>query len=82
MDTPLESLATRIIAANCVFPDDTTALRQALWAGGLIDVHGADCVFAINRAMRKSCPQWVDLFVESISAYLLEAMASPVGRDR
>ena len=77
MDTPLDTLVARIIAAERVLPEDTVQLRQAVWSDAMIDVAAADAVFAINRAVRKTCPQWVDFFVEAIGAYLLE-FAPPV----
>ena len=78
MDTPLDALVGQIISAERVLPEDVVQLRQAIWSGETIQVASADAMFAINRAVRKTCPQWVDFFVEAIGAYLLEA-AEPLG---
>ena len=78
MHTSLDTLVARIIAAERVLPEDTAQLRDAVWANGAIDTHAADSIFAINCAVKKTCPQWVDFFVEAITAYLLEA-TQPTG---
>jgi hypothetical protein len=71
----LETLVARIIAAERVTPEDTVALRQTVWINATIETTEAEALFAINNAAKKNCPQWVDFFVEAITAYLVEQTA-------
>jgi hypothetical protein len=72
MDQSLDTLVARIIAAERVTPEDTTALRQLVWTNAMIHRGQAEAVFSINAAVKKHCPQWVDFFVEVITTYLVE----------
>ena len=72
MDASLETLVERIVAAERVTPEDTVALRQTVWINATIEQPEAEAIFAINNAAKKTCPQWVDFFVEAIAAYLVE----------
>ena len=72
MDQPLDSLVGRIIAARSISPQDTVALRELVWADGTLDAMEAEAIFALNAACPKSCPHWVDFFVEAISVHLVE----------
>lgn len=78
MDLSLDTVVGRIVAAERVTPEDTIALRPIIWGGTVIERAHAEALFAINAAARKTCPQWVDFFVEAITAYLIEA-AQPRG---
>ena len=72
MDASLKMLVERIVAAERVTPEDTVALRQIVWINATIETPEAEAIFAINNAAKKTCPQWVDFFVEAITSYLVE----------
>jgi len=75
MDQSLDTLVARIIDNGRVSPEDVLALRQSVWKDGAVGAAEAEMIFAINNAVPKTCPQWVDFFVEAISVYLVDQSA-------
>lgn len=72
MNETLETLATQIVHAARVTPEDTMAMRKLVWEEGSVGAAEAEVIFRINNAAQKNCPQWVDFFVEAIAVYLVD----------
>ncbi len=78
MTRPLDDVTAMIAQARSLGPDETLALRRAVWPDGKISAQEAGILFALNRVSSAPSREWVDFFVEAITAYLVE-QADPRG---
>lgn len=78
MTKPLDDVTSMIAATRALGPDETLALRRAVWPDGNITVQEASILFELNRMSNAPSHEWVDFFVEAITAYLVE-QAEPRG---
>lgn len=78
MTKPLDDVTAMIAATRALGPDETLALRRAVWPDGNITVQEAGILFELNRVSNAPSHEWVDFFVEAITAYLVE-QAEPRG---
>ena len=78
MTRPLDDVTAMIAQARSLGPDETLALRRAVWPDGKISAQEAGILFALNRVSSAPSREWVDFFVEAITAYLVE-QADPGG---
>ncbi|WP_430385656.1 hypothetical protein [Blastomonas fulva] len=78
MTRPLDDVTAMIARARSLGPDETLALRRAVWPDGKISAQEAGILFALNRVSSAPSREWVDFFVEAITAYLVE-QADPRG---
>ncbi|WP_373486648.1 hypothetical protein [Blastomonas sp.] len=75
MTKPLNDLSAMIRDARAIGPDETLALRRAVWPDGQISADEANILFDLNRTSAARSAEWVDFFVEAITAYLVEQVA-------
>ena len=75
----LEVLKKEILADEIIDASEVERLRKELYADGVIDREEADFLFDLNDATsgKANHSSWKPLFVEAISAHLLEDAASP-----
>jgi hypothetical protein len=67
-----------ICARGSVTAPDVAAMRRSYYAEGIVTEAEADAIFAINNSCKEQCPEWADLFVESLTDYLVH-QAVPAG---
>lgn len=72
MTKPLQDVTAMIRQARALGPDETLALRRAVWPDGTISATEANILFELNHASSSASPEWVDFFVEAITALLVE----------
>ena len=78
MTKPLDDVTAMIAQARALGPDETLALRRIVWPDGRITANEAAILFELNRASSAPSIEWVDFFVEAITAYVVE-QAEPRG---
>jgi hypothetical protein len=78
MTKPLDDVTAMIAQARALGADETLALRSAVWPDGQISAVEAGILFELNRVSSAPSTEWVDFFVEAITAYLVE-QAEPRG---
>lgn len=78
MTKPLDNVTAMIAQARALGPDETLALRRTVWPDGRISATEAGILFELNRSSTNPSPEWVDFFVEAITAYVVE-QAEPRG---
>lgn len=78
MTKPLEDISAMIAQSRALGPDETLALRRAVWPDGRITANEAAILFELNRASSAPSAEWVDFFVEAIIAHVVE-QAEPRG---
>ena len=78
MTKPLDDVSAMIAQARALGPDETLALRRTVWPDGQISAAEAGILFELNRVSSQPSPEWIDFFVEAITAYLVE-QAEPRG---
>jgi uncharacterized membrane protein YebE (DUF533 family) len=74
-----DALKKQILADGIIDAEEVKLLRQELYADGIIDREEADFLFELNDATsgRANDPSWKTLFVEAITAHVLEDAVSP-----
>ena len=79
MTAPLSELKTQILEDGIVDAEEVAQMKERLYADGVIDREEADFLFAINDAVsgKANDASWQTLFVEAITAHVLEDEASP-----
>lgn len=78
MTLPLDDVTAMIAQTRALGPDETLALRRAVWPDGEISAQEANILFELNRSCSAPSAEWVDFFVEAITAFLVE-QAEPRG---
>jgi hypothetical protein len=75
----LSELKKSILADGVIDEAEVKQLREVLYADGKIDREEAEFLFELNDAVsgKDNHPAWGALFVEAITAFLLEDEASP-----
>jgi len=75
----LSELKKSILADGVIDEAEVKQLRDVLYADGKIDKEEAEFLFELNDAVsgKDNSPAWEALFVETITAFLLEDEASP-----
>lgn len=78
MTKPLDDVAGMIRNARVLGADETQAMRRAVWPDGMISAVEAGILFELNHASLSPSVEWVDFFVEAITAFVVE-QAEPRG---
>jgi len=78
MTRPLDDVSAMIAQSRALGPDETLALRRVVWPDGRISANEAAILFELNRASSAPSSEWIDFFVEAITAYVVE-QAEPRG---
>ena len=75
----LEQLKKEILEDGIIDAGEVNELKEVLYADGIIDQEEADFLFELNDAVsgNDNDSSWQELFVEAISAFLLEDENSP-----
>ena len=71
-------LLSTIIRRKTVTLDDVLILRRQIWPDGDVSRGEAEMLFRIDAALEETCGEWTDLFVETVTSYLVD-QAHPVG---
>lgn len=78
MTVPMIDLANALKARAAVSADDVLAIRRVVWPDGKLDAGEADAIFALNDAITDPPVEWVDFFVEAMTAFVVRQQA-PTG---
>lgn len=75
----LEQLKKELLADGIIDAAEVQELKEILYADGIIDAEEAEFLFELNDAVsgNQNHPSWTDLFVDSISNFLLEDEKTP-----
>lgn len=75
----LNELKKSILADGVIDEAEVAQIREVVYADGKIDIEEAEFLFDLNDAVsgKKNHQGWKQLFVEAISAYLLEDEETP-----
>jgi hypothetical protein len=78
-----DTLKKQILEDGIIDANEVELLRKELWADGVIDREEADFLFGLNDATsgKKNAAAWKKLFVEAISAHVLDDVKSPGAID-
>lgn len=71
MSIQFSELAAQVKADGHVSSDEILSLRRLGWGDGKIYREEAEAIFAINNAIKKPSPEWVDFFVEALGEFVL-----------
>jgi len=71
MTVPMIELADALKARAVMTADDVLAIRRVAWPDGRIDATEADAIFALNDAISSPPAEWVEFFVEALTAYVV-----------
>lgn len=79
MPNKYAELKKSLLADGKIDAAEVTSLRAQLFADGMIDREEADMVFELNDGTSgaQNDPSWQALFVDAISAYLLQDEKTP-----
>lgn len=79
MTKSLSELAADIIEDGVVDADEVKKIRERIYEDGVIDREEAEFLFAINDGVSGNAndPAWKELFVEALTAHVLEDEESP-----
>lgn len=67
-----------IIRKRKVSLEDVLVLRRQIWPDGAVSRGEAEMLFRIDAALDETCAEWTDLFIETVTGYLVE-QAHPFG---
>jgi len=75
----LDELKKELLVDGVIDVEEVKTIREVIFADGKIEKDEADFVFELNNAVsgNANAPEWKSLFVEAISAFLLEDETSP-----
>lgn len=75
----LEQLKTELLADGLIDAAEVKTIQEVIYADGKIDKEEADFLFELNDAVsgKANAPGWKTLFVDAITAYMLEDETSP-----
>lgn len=71
MTVPMIELADALKARAAMTADDVLAIRRIAWPDSCIDATEADAMFALNNAIASPPAEWVEFFVEALTAYVV-----------
>ena len=75
----LEQLKKELLADGIVDSVEVKTIKAVIYEDGKIDKDEADFLFELNDAVsgKENAPEWKDLFVDAITAFVLEDEVSP-----
>jgi len=71
MTAQFQTLAADLKGKDALAPADLLALRQSSWPDGTIDPSEAEAIFDLNAELKARDRDWVDFFVEAMSAHVV-----------
>lgn len=77
--TNLTELKNALLADGVIDAEEVKTIKDVIYEDGKIDKAEADFLFELNDAVsgHENAPEWDSLFVEAITAYVLEDETSP-----
>lgn len=75
----LEQLKKELLADGIIDSEEVKTIKAVIYEDGKIDKDEADFLFELNDAVsgKENAPEWKDLFVDAITAFVLEDEISP-----
>lgn len=75
----LEQLKKELLADGIIDFEEVKTIKAVIYEDGKIDKDEADFLFELNDAVsgKENAPEWKDLFVDAITAFVLEDEVSP-----
>ena len=75
----LEQLKKELLADGIIDSEEVKTIKAVIYEVGKIDKDEADFLFELNDAVsgKENAPEWKDLFVDAITAFVLEDEVSP-----
>ena len=75
----LEQLKKELLADGIIDSEEVKTIKAVIYEDGKIDKDEADFLFELNDAVsgKENAPEWKDLFVDAITAFVLEDEVSP-----
>ena len=75
----LEQLKKELLADGIIDSEEVKTIKAVIYEDGKIDKDEADFLFELNDAVsgKDNAPEWKDLFVDAITAFVLEDEVSP-----
>lgn len=75
----LEQLKKELLADGIIDSEEVKTIKAVIYEDGKIDKDEADFLFELNDAVsgKENAPEWKGLFVDAITAFVLEDEVSP-----
>ena len=75
----LDQLKKELLADGIINSEEVKTIKSVIYEDGKIDKDEADFLFELNDAVsgKDNAPEWKDLFVDAITAFVLEDEVSP-----
>ena len=75
----LDQLKKELLADGIIDSEEVKTIKAVIYEDGKIDKDEADFLFELNDAVsgKENAPEWKDLFVDAITAFVLEDEVSP-----
>ena len=75
----LEQLKKELLADGIIDSEEVKTIKAVIYEDGKIDKDEADFLFELNDAVsgKENAPEWKDLFIDAITAFVLEDEVSP-----
>ena len=75
----LDQLKKDLLADGIIDSDEVKTIKKVIYEDGKIDKDEADFLFELNDAVsgKYNAPEWKNLFVDAITAFVLEDEVSP-----
>jgi hypothetical protein len=75
----LDQLKKDLLADGIIDSDEVKTIKKVIYEDGKIDKDEADFLFELNDAVsgKDNAPEWKNLFVDAITAFVLEDEVSP-----
>ena len=77
--TNLDQLKKELLADGIIDSNEVKTIKDVIYEDGKIDKDEADFLFELNDAVsgKENAPEWKELFIEAITAFVLEDEVSP-----
>lgn len=77
--TNLDQLKKELLADGIIDSNEVKTIKDVIYEDGKIDKDEADFLFELNDAVsgKENAPEWKELFIEAITAFVLEDDVSP-----
>ena len=74
-----DQLKKELLADGIIDSEEVKTIKSVIYEDGIIDKDEADFLFELNDAVsgKDNAPEWKDLFVNAITAFVLEDEVSP-----
>ena len=75
----LDQLKKELLADGIIDSEEVKTIKSVIYEDDIIDKDEADFLFELNDAVsgKDNAPEWKDLFVNAITAFVLEDEVSP-----